>query len=924
MRFGLIALLVLSVSFGETIPSPSQPAQEAVEAELLRRAVESFKVRTGNLGMRADGASGAVRPRAPLAWHGRVFWNLRNDIFDAVPHEVTQTGGDKGILRRNQYGFSISGPVLIPKILRGGNRTFFTVTYEGVRENEGRSFLETIATRPERRGDFSHTVDKAGALLPIYDPDTTRPNPGFDPSRGVSTGNLQYLRDLFPDNIIPSARLDPVAVDALQHYPEPNVSIGPYFQNNYTNYTPERNEAGGFRAELDHNFSDRQRISAGLNISNGFLGSAQVYDSIASPSDANRRERSREVSLDHTYTVSADSVNTFRVEAGSSVSESEGRSGGTGFAFPRFSFSPYLGMGRSDPVSRSSRTGLQIENGFSLRRGSHSMRIGGGVEWDLDNDYEPRYPAGSFSFSSGLSSLPGVVNTGHSYATFLLGLADGAEKSLVAQPSYWRQLEWEIGFQDEWQARRGLTISYGIGMQVSRDRVEKYDRQSTVDLTAVNPANGRPGALVFANRGGYGRRFQPTRYLAQPQFGVAWSPFAGARTVVRFGFERESEGFNAAGGHWGTQGFNGIATYFTPHEQLEPAVVLRDGLPAGSVALPDLRPEAANDTDAYLLDLSGRVPTSHSYTASLEHQLTGSLLLRVGAEYSHGWNQETNSGASPNAIPLEALQYRDLLYGDEFNRSLRPYPQYRRFDLDEFYLGASRGTAIEIGVRKRTTQGLSLQFEYEFLRRMDNYDGELQDYYHREKEWALDHNDPHSISLQYMYELPFGRGKPYWTSGLSSVVFGGWAISGTTSYSSGEPMELRARFNNTGGVVRDLYVNAVPGVTPQVQSRGPQRWFDPNAFVNPPDFTIGNVSRRHPSLRYPSRQNHDVALAKQFRLSSNRELEFVGTALNFLNHANWNEPDVEIGSLESPNRNAGRIIGSRGGRIIQLGLRFSF
>ncbi len=921
MTFRYILLLAPLLAWGQAA-QPGDAPQPQPSAELLRRAIESFKVRTGDLGMRSGIVDKAAAKRPPTRWHGRIFWNLRNDVLDAVPHEVTQTGGNKGILRRNQYGFSLSGPVIIPRLLRASHRTFFTVTFEGVRENQGRSFLETIATLAERTGDFSQTVDTAGALLPIFDPQSTRANPEFDPSRRISLLNLQYLRDTFPGNRIPSNRLDPVASGELAHYPRPNAAIGPYFRNNYTNYTPERNEADGLRALLDHTVSDRQRVSVGISISNGFLGPAQVYDSAASPSRPGRRERARGASLRHTFTFSPNSVNSFQVEAETESSRA-GDASGAG-PFPRYSFSPYLGMGRREPASRSSRTDVEIENGFSLRRGAHRVRVGGAVEWDVNNDYEPEYPAGFFLFSRGLTSLPGIVNTGHSFATFLLGMVDGAEKTFVGHPSYWRQLEWRVGAQDEWQVRPGLTVSFGALLEASLARAEKYDRQSTVDLAAPNPAAGRPGALVFANRNGYGRRLQPAWYMFQQSVGLAWSPFADSRTVLRLGMERSMEGHDSQGGQWGTQGFNAIATYFTQNPQLAPAAVLRHGLPPLSTPLPDLRPEAANDTDAHLLDLSGRAPASHSYTLSLEHPLSRTLVVRAGAGFTHGWNRGADDGANPNAIPLEALQYRDMLYSEAFNRSLRPYPQYRRFSLNEFYVGSERGGSFDLSVGKRTPQGLSLQFQYEFSRRMDNYDGELQDYYHREKEWALSDISPHRVSVQYMYELPFGPGKSLWTTGWAGTILGGWAISGTSTYSSGEPLELRARFNNTGGVVRDLYVNAVDGVSAHVPQRGPERWFNANAFVNPPDFTIGNVSRRHPSLRGPSRQNHDLGLAKRFRLSAEREVEFVGTALNFLNHANWNQPDVEIGSLASPNTNAGRIIGSRGGRIMQLGLRFSF
>ncbi|MCP5114937.1 MAG: hypothetical protein GY953_29245, partial [bacterium] len=315
---------------------------------------------------------------------------------------------------------------------------------------------------------------------------------------------------------------------------------------------------------------------------------------------------------------------------------------------------------------------------------------------------------------------------------------------------------------------------------------------------------------------------------------------------------------------------------------------------------------------------------------SIERQLPGSVVLTFGANHTRGKNILTgNSGSNPNAIPLDALAYRDELNDEAFNRSLRPFPQYQRFDVRSSW-PAGRYARDEgyLRVEKRTSQGLSFRAVYEYSKQMDDYVGRdgLQDYYNRQKEWALTYySDPHTLSLSYMYELPFGPNKPLLNStDWRRHVLEGWAISGITSYSGGDPIALTAQFNNTGGVVDTLYVNAVPGVEAQVANPGPDQWFNPAAFVNPPDFAIGDVPRSHPSLLNPARQNHDLSVTKRFPLAADRAVEFIGTAFNFLNHADWNQPDAEIGSLESPNVNAGKIVGSRGGRVVQLGLRFTF
>jgi hypothetical protein len=179
--------------------------------------------------------------------------------------------------------------------------------------------------------------------------------------------------------------------------------------------------------------------------------------------------------------------------------------------------------------------------------------------------------------------------------------------------------------------------------------------------------------------------------------------------------------------------------------------------------------------------------------------------------------------------------------------------------------------------------------------------------------------------MSYTYELPFGANKPYLRfPDWRRYVIDGWSISGAGTVASGDPIYLTPLFNNTGGVVQALQVDVVPGVDQHVSNQGPALWYNPAAFVQPPDFTIGNVSRTLSNLLNPGWQNFDMSLNKRFALAAERTLEFNATAFDFMNHANWNDPDNVIGSVATPNLDAGKIIGSRGGRVIQLGLRLSF
>lgn len=912
------------MSFAVVIQGQQQQPTE------LQKAAEEFRVLTRTLGLRADSParsrkSGQVGPK----WHGRLFENFRNNFLDAVPHEIVQRGGTKGLLQRNQYGFNLTGPVVIPKLYNGGRATFFSVTFEGVQEKIARTFLRDAPTMRERGGDWGATVDASGAPLPIFDPATTSPNPAFDPNQPVSTENLQYNRLPFAGNQIPQTRIDPKSREALTLYPEPNSDAGPFFRNNLFIVAPEISKANGLIARVDHSLRERHRLGFGLNYSNGFDGAAPWFPNIANPGGVSRDRLSRRATFEHVFTASAKSLNTLTVDASVDRINNKPEVDASGDAFPSYQFSPYLSMGRPYPLSRNARNNWVITDGYSTRRREHRLRIVGRVIVEQVNSYWPKYPSGNYQFTAGLTSLPGIVNTGHAFATYLLGLADYAEQSIVISPSYFRKQSYWVGLRDQWELRKGLTLSLALNIDNNTPRTEKYNRLSSIDLTAINPANGRPGALAVAGLNGRGRAFQPWTHKMEPSASIAWNVGGGTKTVARAGYSRSYSPIPIYLGQWGTQAFNGNPTWVSANSQLVPALRLRDGFPPERT-FPDTRPEAANNTIADLVEAGARQPTYQSFSLSVERELPYAMIMTAGFGQSGGHNLLlSNSGSNPNAIPLAALDYRDQLNNLEFNRSQRPYPQYQRFDVySSWPEGKYQRDAGYLRVEKRSSAGLSMSAYYEFSKQMDNYSGPygVQDYYNRANEWSLTWgNQPHRLSLTFMYELPFGANKSFLTvTDWRRYLVEGWSISGVSTVASGEAMALHPQFNNTGGVLDIVNVNVVPGVNPHVANPGPEQWYNPAAFAQPADFSTGDASRTHPSLRNPGNQNHDVSVTKRFSISADQSVELSAVGLNFINHANWNDPDTMIGPASAPNVNAGKIIGSRGSRVIQLGLRFSF
>ncbi len=636
-------------------------------------------------------------------------------------------------------------------------------------------------------------------------------------------------------------------------------------------------------------------------------------------------------------TLSPASVNTATVELTSDVSRNSsgsidpaaalGLTGLTAQVFPRISFG-YLPVGRYGGNTRMAHNVFTFTDAHSLKLGRHSLRFAGQFQRQQVDTFQPSAPAGAFYTSEGYTDLPGIVNTGSQFASFLLGAVDSGYVSNVLSPSYYRVSRYVLVATDTWEPASGLTLSFGLTFEMNSPRTEKYNRQSTVDLTAVNPSGGLPGALIFAGLHGVPTGFQPYIRRADPYASVAWSPGGNRKSVIRASYARSYQMPPLYGAQWGTQGFNGTQTFSALDSELTPAFFLAAGVPPAG-PLPDLRPDAANGTNAALFERSGKASIYQSSGVSYEREVPFQVVLSAGL--ATAWGHDLFVGdwaANPNAISPDNLKYGVQLNDLNFRNSLRPYPEYLDFAVNSLWpAGDYRRYSAWFRAEKRTSGGLTLSATYEYSRQWDDYSGPYgkQDYFNPRNEWALTPwNPPQHLSLNLSYDLPIGANKPFlnyrdWRRHLVD----GWSVSDISSIQDGGPIALRALFNNTGGVLNVLHVNVVPGVSPSVSGQGPNLWFNPAAFTQPPDFTLGDAPRTI-SILNPGLQNHDLSLAKRFALDADRAVEFTASAFNFLNHANWNDPDPTIGSASAPNLNAGHIIGSRGGRVVQLGLRLSF
>lgn len=902
--------------------------QTAQPPSPLEQGAEEFKDLTRTLGMRAS-KSPVITPshKRKLLWHGRIYEFFRNDALDAIPHQVKQNGQTKSPLRRNLFGFNVAGPLLIPHVIRNPRRSFFMLSYEGVRQEDFEASLHTIPTAAQRVGDFSQTVDPAGNPLIIYDPATTVPNPAYNASLPVSTSNLQYLRSPFPGNIIPQTRLSQPVMQALSLYPLPNAHIGPFFQNNYFVNSPELDDADGFISTLNVNFGSRNVLTGSAHISNGLLATAPYFPDAATPTPPLQRFSSWRSTLAETYTASANAVNTVSL-----VVESNAVQAGVGTSsFPNYDLGgAYLSMGVAYPSSRNARNTVELSDEISVHKGKHSVDISlAGNQYQV-NTFDPEYPSGYFQFSSGLTSLPGIIDTGDPFASMLIGLPQFAQRTVTLAPSYFRDSYQAAAASDKYQLSRNLSLSAGLTLSRRTPRSEKYNRESTVDPSVNDLAALHLGALVFAGRDGIPKGLRAANDDLDPSAGLAWTPRGSRNTVVRADFSRSHEMIPIYNGQWGTQGFNAQQTFSSANTQLTPALNLTAGLPSYTVPLPDISPSAADNTVADFVDLSGKEPVFRAATLSVERDFPFSLNLTAGMEYRNGYDMLVGNGAAdPNAVDPKYLAYGDALYNQAFRETLQPYPQYLDFQLYGLYpAGSYERTAEYIRMDKQESHGLSFTATYERSRQFDDYSSPYGNQYLLDlgDNWSLtSYNPPQFLQLSYTYKLPFGPNEPLlsFTNWAGSLV-SDWSVYGSAYWNGGTPLAMHPEFNDTGEVLPSLYVDVVPGVSPRVANPGPSRWFNPAAFIQPPDFTLGDGTATEANLMGPGYNVLDLSVDKRLPIGGTRFLQFSATAFNLTNHANWNTPDTGIGSAAAPNVDAGRVIGSYGGRVVELEMEFDF
>lgn len=952
-------------------------------------SVQEFSVQTNSLsaeyGRFGGGVINLVTKSGTNQWHGGLFEFSRNSILNANDFFANRAGQNKPDSNERQYGGTLGGPIEIPKIYDGHDRSFFFFGFQGDNASTAGLATDTVPTAAFRNGDFS-------ALgTTIYDPLTAHLDP--------ATGN--YIRDAFPGNLIPSTRFDPVAVKAMTYFPAPNAGLPGEQTNNFVAVGNSTSNDYKWDSRIDHNFTQNWHMF--LRLSHDFNDSLPLFD-YGSDNPASQvgsgvvSGGAWSVSMDHTITFSPTMVADFRYGfARSYVTDTPL---GAGFRptslglpqslediaaqrvleFPRFALSNGAGLGNNGYVNLiENPLAHDITGSLTKITSHHTIKFGGEWRKMFINFLQYGYPDGQFNFDQTWTQQ--VLNqsngTGSPYASFLLGLANGGQ--MTHEPTAADQSTYmALYVQDDWKVTQKLTLNLGLRWDVDFPRTERYNRLSYWDPGLPSPIQGAvpanacaycgdlTGQMVFVGTSAskYGRHQGPTQWKDfGPRFGFAYNPTS--KMVVRggFGISYAPSALQAAGttGAPGVQGFGSttqLQSSFdnqqTVHAYLNNPFPDGYNLPLGAAGGP-LTNIGLGIGESFFD--SYRNPYSIEWNLNIQHQLPGQMTLEVGYIANRGVFLVDGELGQPYS-QLDP-SYRTLgnqllanvpnpFYGVittpgsplsqptvSFNRLLRPYPQYdgvssfRKPRADSFYNG------IIVRLDKRFSNGLSFLVSFTGGKAMDNsaaavsYLGPIgatrADQYNDHLEWSVSPQDiSKSLVGNFVYQLPFGKGRKFVNSAprIANLLVSGWEVNGILTFQTGTPIIIGGVVNQTGLFTADQRPDN-NGHSAAISNPNIYRWFDTSVFSQPQPFTIGDTGRTLPDVRNPGVSTADLSLFKNnyFGNENRYNLQFRIEAFNALNNPQFAGPNTSLQAGSAFGVITSTAIPSR---VVQLAAKFNF
>jgi hypothetical protein len=927
-------------------------------------AIQEFKVQSNTMsaeyGFTAGGVVNVVTRSGTNELHGTVYHFLRNDKLDARnAFAVTRPP-----FRYNQFGGAVGGPIRLPKLYNGTDRSFFFYNYEEWRFVRSNQPIVTTPLPEWRRGDFSNLRDASGNVITIYDPTTTRPNP---------TGS-GVVREPFVGNVIPPEQLDPGTVALMRYYPLPNrTPTNPFtHSNNYQSEIKENRRMRQHTGKVDHRFSDNNSMFVRYIWYNHFTDGGNAQSPWPDPAVRARIDdlKTQNATISDTHTFTPRLLNEFRVGVArqfftfraASFGQDVPRQLGLHPSIPSTTL-PFISNGLSQfgafTVGTRGSLAWQFSDALTFITGGHTIKVGIDHRLNRANNYQQETPSHSFTFPASLTQNPQrPAGTGSAFATFALGYV-GSATGVVYLGEAQHAFSTSLFVQDDWRVGRRLTLNLGLRWDYQQWPRERHNGQTNFDPFGLIPGTNLRGRTVYAGID-YGRTpLEPIYNNFGPRLGFAYDIFGTGRTVIRGGYSIFYPSTFYRDFFGSTQGFANTSTPYQPpsNDANYPAFRFRDGLPFPPTAPQGalLGPAAFLGQNVTYQQRQEKVPMSQQWSTSLQQQVKGWLF-----DFTYSANRATHliaGGYNINEIPLEAWSLGNALQDRVPNpyaglvpgtlgaatitrqQSLRPFPYYGTVTVRNPQLGSSLYHAFLMSVERRFANGLVVLASYTNGKLISdsavtpvNFGPGIEQVgtvgyqngaFDRRAERSLDPTDvSQRLVVSGVYELPVGRGRA-WQPGNAVVrtLLGGWQINNITTLQTGLPVVLRGANNQRADRPNST------GISAKLDERTAERWFDTTQFVNPPQFTLGNVGRVLPDVRNPGTFNMDLSLIKDTHLTEQARLQFRAEAFNWINHVNLGLVNASF-SPGADGRNSagafGTINSARDARILQFGLKLIF
>lgn len=926
-------------------------------------SVGELKLITNNYsaeyGMSGGGVVTAASEAGTNAYHGSAYEYVRNTVFNANGWYPNHVGQKRSTYRENNYGFSIGGPLSIPRLYDGRNKTFFFTNLEWDPQSTPSLITASVPTAAMRTGDFSGLVDQSGKQITLYDPNTTSLVPG--------TTNT-WTRQPFPGNIIPASRLtNPIVQNVLKYYPLPNTQGVQGIYNNFQSTPTRTTKQNTFLARVDQNFGNSHKafVTVGRHAYSAVTPLINIAfpqtDTNGSPGGATNTAWTGTVS--DTWTIRPNLLIEFRGNFvhtffGTLVPSQGFDVSSLGFpdsfvsqtmskVFPQFQIGDANNLGIANSAVDSDTEGSnQGQAHLTWVKGPHTVKGGFDYRFVYFNQFRPLNPAGYFTFGRGYTQGPdpasATSNAGWGFATFLLGAPDGGYTTRDASSTA-SQKNIDGYINDDYKVTNNLTLNLGLRYDVLTGWTDRYNKLTWFDPTTPDPVIGLPGIVQYAGVNGNPRNENDTVYTNfAPRLGFAYK--LGDNTAIRGGygiFWVTNSGGNVAG-----TGFQVSTNVFTgppsPAPNTPPAgASLSNPFSAGYLPYPAPASSLVGQGVGAPFR-PGTLPSHQDWNLSIQRTLTRNTVLTAayaGSRGEHLWYNLDRNSAPLSALSLGSKltqqvpnPYAGKLQGSlgaptvAYSQLLRPFPQYTGVSWYHDPVGDSYYDAFTLQLQHRDdAHGLYLQAAYTLSKGINNIPeryagrgGSIIDPTNLSLSRAVaEYDRPNYLVVNYIYQLPFGQGHRALGRGPAGYIIGNWQWAGIMTYGSGTPVIITVPNNtNLPGIgavanrVHDAHLKS---------GQNPDNWFDTTAYAIPAAYTTGNGNRNEPNLRGPMYGNWDMSLNRKQKLGEKAVFELRFEAFNAFNNRNLGTPD---GSITSGT--FGKITSSNQPRNLQIGGRFSF